>query len=215
MCDSEHYHNAKVSNTKEFITKAEKVHIKRNCNYSKIKYVNSRTPVTIICPIHGEFSISPVNHLQGRYCPICTKIDTIRKMRSNTDEFVVKAKKIHGKKYDYSCSEYVSAKDYISIRCPDHGVFQQIVSYHLSGNGCPTCNESWGERKIRLYLENHSIDFRTQVKFNDCRNTFSLPFDFGIYYNRKLLGLIEFQGIQHYRVYENWEGEEGLEYRKK
>lgn len=36
-------------------------------------YVNSATPVTILCPIHGKFLQSPSHHLQHEGCPICNK----------------------------------------------------------------------------------------------------------------------------------------------
>lgn len=40
-------------------------------NYSKVIYKNSRTPVVIICPIHGEFLQQPVHHMGGHGCAEC------------------------------------------------------------------------------------------------------------------------------------------------
>lgn len=61
--------------------------------------------------------------------------------RLTTEEFIEKAKKIHGDKYDYSLSEYLKIKDRIKIICRDHGVFVQIVDNHLHGKGCPECKK--------------------------------------------------------------------------
>lgn len=47
--------------------------------------------------------------------------------------------KIHGSKYDYSLSIYKNANSKITIICKSHGEFQQKVSNHLSGSGCPNC----------------------------------------------------------------------------
>ena len=59
--------------TKGFIAKAKAVHGDRY-DYSKVKYVNNKTKVIIICPLHGEFSQVPINHLRGNECPKCSKI---------------------------------------------------------------------------------------------------------------------------------------------
>ena len=40
-------------------------------DYSKTKYINTKTPIIIICPKHGQFSQRPGEHLQGHGCPIC------------------------------------------------------------------------------------------------------------------------------------------------
>lgn len=46
---------SRVTNSKEiFIEKATKIHNSKY-DYSKVEYVNSKTKVCIICPIHGEF----------------------------------------------------------------------------------------------------------------------------------------------------------------
>jgi len=54
----------------EFIKKAEDVH-NNHYDYSKVKYVNNKTPVTIICPVHGEFEQRPNDHLSGKGCGNC------------------------------------------------------------------------------------------------------------------------------------------------
>lgn len=48
--------------TEEFIQRARKVHGNKY-DYSKSKYVNSKTKTTIICPIHGEFQQTPIDVL--------------------------------------------------------------------------------------------------------------------------------------------------------
>ena len=56
-----------------------------------------------------------------------------------TEEFIEKAKKKHGNKYDYSAVEYVNNAKRICIICPEHGEFWQTPNSHLSGRGCPEC----------------------------------------------------------------------------
>lgn len=54
-----------------FISQANVIH-KNKYDYTKIKYINSHTPITIICPIHGEFYQQPADHLGGHGCPLCS-----------------------------------------------------------------------------------------------------------------------------------------------
>ena len=60
----------KQSNTEEFITKANLIHGDKY-NYSLVEYINNKSKIKIICPIHGEFEQSPSHHLSGNGCPKC------------------------------------------------------------------------------------------------------------------------------------------------
>ena len=56
-----------------------------------------------------------------------------------TEEFISKAKEVHGDKYDYSEVEYKGAKTKVKIKCPKHDMFEQSPDNHVSGQGCPVC----------------------------------------------------------------------------
>lgn len=191
--------------TKEtFIEKAQAIHGDKY-DYSKVKYVNNHTKVCIICPEHGEFWQLPNNHIKGRGCRLCGLQSVSIKMSSNKDEFIKKAKKVHGDKYDYSLVEY-KPEAKIAIICPIHGVFNQRVSSHLLGNGCPTCNDSKGERVIFDYLKRNNIGFISQYKIPNeylfCDNKM-LYVDFYIP-NKNIF--IEYNGEQHYSPYKHFGG---------
>ena len=70
-----------------------------------------------------------------------------------TLDFIEKAKKVHGDKYDYSKVEYVNSHSKVCIICPKHGEFWQNPNGHLRGHGCPKCRESHLETNIRTMLE--------------------------------------------------------------
>lgn len=55
------------------------------------------------------------------------------------DEFVNRAKQLHGDKYDYSKSIYTRIDKNITITCRLHGDFLQTPHSHLKGHGCPIC----------------------------------------------------------------------------
>ena len=108
--------------TYEFIEKAKKVHGDKY-DYSKVEYVNSRTKICIICPQHGEFWQTPNAHLMKEGCPKCKGENVSKVNRRTTNEFIEKAKKVHGDKYDYSKVDYKNNSTKVCIICPIHGEF--------------------------------------------------------------------------------------------
>lgn len=57
-----------------------------------------------------------------------------------TKEFISKANEIHGDKYNYSKSQYVSLRKKVCIICPEHGEFWQRPENHIyQSKGCPKC----------------------------------------------------------------------------
>ena len=57
-----------------------------------------------------------------------------------TNEFIEKAHKVHGDKYDYSKVEYINTMTKVCIICPTHGDFWQTPNNHLKGKGCAKCS---------------------------------------------------------------------------
>jgi len=70
--------------------------------------------------------------------------------QSTTSEFIEKARKVHGDKFDYSKVEYKGSHTIICIICSEHGEFYQQPTNHLSGNGCKKCAYQYSHGKYRL-----------------------------------------------------------------
>ncbi len=178
--------------TEDFIKKSIEKHGEKY-DYSKTVYKNTRTLVTIICPLHGEFQQRPSAHLQGQGCPICGNF------QMNTEIFIEKSKRIHGDYYDYSKTIYIGSLKPLNIICPVHGEFQQIASTHICGSGCPKCahkNKSKLEKEIENLLNQYSIKYTEQKTFEWLVNKQQLKLD---YYLEELNIAIECQGEQHFR----------------
>ena len=59
----------------------------------------------------------------------------------NTAQFIEKATRVHGDKYEYDLVEYTLPHSKIKITCPTHGAFEQTPSNHINGKqGCPSCS---------------------------------------------------------------------------
>ena len=69
--------------------------------------------------------------------------------KSTTEDFIKKAKELHGDKYDYSKVNYLRSRDKVKIICPTHGEFEQKANNHLNGQGCPMCKISTTDSFIK------------------------------------------------------------------
>ena len=139
--------------TKLFIIKCNEVYGNRY-DYSKVEYIDTRTPVTIICPEHGEFLVTPNNFLsKSRGCRHCNS-----KIFDNKS-FINVMSAIHNNKYDYSKVEYINTKTPVTIICPEHGEFKQTPNSHLNNNGCKICSNSISKMEKELFSFIKSLGF--------------------------------------------------------
>ncbi len=124
--------------TEEFIFRARRVHGNKY-DYALVEYSGAHIPVKIICREHREFEQKPKNHLSGYGCQTCGRLATVKARLLTTEQFIAKAKRVHGDKYDYSLVSYERNYLPVKIVCLAHGQFEQIPNHHLSGHGCRKC----------------------------------------------------------------------------
>lgn len=113
-----------------------------------------------------------------------------------TEEFIKRAREVHGDKYDYSKTEYVDTHTKVCIISPIHGEFWQTPNTHLNGNGCKKCKISHLENEIRLFLEKNSIKYEEQKTFKWLKYKKEQYLDF---YLPDYNIAIECQGEQHFQ----------------
>ena len=196
-----------LSSKEAFVEKARLIYGDKY-DYSKVNYINNKTKVCIICPIHGEFWQRPNDHLSGYSCNRCAN-----NYKLSTEEFIEKAKLVHGDKFDYSKVEYNGAKEKVCIICPIHGEFWQIPNNHLNSSGCPICNsniKSGIEEKVNDILVNNGFKVERQKTFDWLKYKRQLYLDF--YLPEYNIG-IEVQGDQHFKPIKYFGGEEDLRVR--
>lgn len=86
-----------------------------------------------------------------------------------TEEFIEKAKKIHGDKYDYSKVNYINSSTNVCIICPEHGEFYMTPSNFLSNHNCPGCSKGNSLKdfiKKADIIHNHKYDYSRVVYTN-------------------------------------------------
>jgi hypothetical protein len=157
--------------TEEWIQRAVTIHGDKY-DYSLVDYVNSVSPIEIICKTHGSFYQRPSSHIhQKAGCNKCSG-----KWKLDTTEFVRRAEIVHGNFYNYSKTEYTTRHSKLIITCPTHGDFSVIAASHLSGSRCRKCvgvypvdekefinrcREKYGDRYD--YSNLNYVDFSTKV----------------------------------------------------
>lgn len=133
-----------------FIKDAKKIH-GNTYEYGKVKYDLNELEVTIICKVHGKFKQKVGIHLQGQGCIKC-----FYKHIPSMNEWIEKAKEIHGDRYNYS-------ENKIIIICKIHGEFKQEANSHLQGFGCPRCIKSGCLRCAKNGYPQKSIIWLTSI----------------------------------------------------
>lgn len=134
--------DARRKTTEEFIDSAKAVHGDRY-DYSLVEYLSWQDKVTIICPDHGPFEQTPNGHVEGKGCYECGIIASSDAKRSTNEQFIAKARMVHGDHYDYSLVKYIRNSKKVEIICPTHGIFLQAPADHIGqGSGCPDCAQT-------------------------------------------------------------------------
>ena len=167
------------------------------------KYINNRTHVLCECKICGcQWNVKPANIFSlNRGCPKCSK-----NKKKTHQEFVDEMKRVNPN--IEILGEYKNAATKILCRCKKDGyVWEGTPNAICHGVGCPKCNSSKGEMAVEKYLKDNNISYEIQKRFDDCKNIFSLPFDFYLPDNKIC---IEYDGSLHYKAVDYFGGEEAL-----
>jgi uncharacterized protein with PIN domain len=175
------------------------------------EYKNNRTKIELKHTVCGhKYSASPDNVLAGYGCPRCAG-----NIQWTTDDFKKFVEEQEGTNYEV-LGEYINSKTKLMMRHVSCGFeFKTTLDEFRNGNRCPYCRESKGEKRITDFLAQHQFSFVRQFRFNDCRYTRPLPFDFAVFVGDALLCLIEYHGRQHYEIVKAFGGLSGHEERRR
>lgn len=205
-CHVERFAQTKTHTTEQYISALSVV----NSNIVVLgEYIDAKTPILHKCLIHDvEWMAMPTNMYKGQGCPQCGN-DKIREKLLKTHEQYVSELYIVNPNI-VVVGQYIDGLTPILHEClMDGNQWLASPANTLSGCGCPQCNESKGERRIRLWLDRHCINYIYQKIFNDCKDKRPLPFDF---YLPDYNVCIEFDGRQHYEPVDYFGGKESFEY---
>jgi hypothetical protein len=186
--------NKIIKSKEDFLIRAKNVHGDKY-NYDLVEYINRSTKIKILCNMcNSIFEQVPSRHLYGDGCRKCGYILLQNKFKSNRDEFVYKAKNIHGDKYNYDLVEYINNNTKVKILCNIcNCLFEQMPRSHLKGDGCKLCSydkrrgsteefiikakNTHGVKYNYDLVEYHNRKTKVKIKCNKCTQIFEqLPF---------------------------------------
>lgn len=127
-CKDVKLHRDRAFSTEQFISKARQVH-ENKYDYSKVKYINTRVPVIITCPIHGDFKQIPENHLKGCGCSRCNRFCQVSKGEKFVEEYLVKHNIKYIRQYSVSIPKQINKSGYAQcdFYLPDYNT---IIEYN-------------------------------------------------------------------------------------
>ena len=134
-----------MGKTENFVNKAKKIHGDRY-DYSKVNFINNRTKVVINCPLHGDFTQTPKNHLRGQGCPKCGKEYARTCHSGDYTSFVNEVKSRFGDRYSFPNIEveYENSHSKVTVKCNLCGnIYKKIACDVLTSKtgGC-WCKEN-------------------------------------------------------------------------
>lgn len=178
------------------------------------KYVSMNKKMKFECQNCGNIWFAlPTHIVRGVGCPEC--VDRWEGRRRTTEEYKEEVRDIHGEDIKV-LGEYDNYKSKIRHKCNKCGyVFEAVPDSVLHGHGCQYCRKSKGEEIIEECMKNLDLDYDREVKFDGCKGKRKLPFDFAIYSNDDLIGLVEHDGKPHYQPVDYFGGKEAFKQRIK
>lgn len=122
--------------------------------YEEAIYKDSKTKMTITCPIHGNFEQTSSAHLAGRGCTKCGTEKTSKALSMTMEAFETNSRYHYGDKYDYSKVELKGNKVKVTVGCPIHGDFETTPNNHARGKAqCNKCKYDNMETSLWSYSD--------------------------------------------------------------
>ena len=192
----------KISNkrltTEQFIEKSIKIHSNKY-DYSKSNYVNNRTVLEIICPIHGLFLQRPQSHFKnGHGCPKCGVISGQNNMSKSYFEFKTLFKQQY-QNHDLVQPKTFSDNFKFTFICGYHGEFKSTPKLIRQSWCCPSCAKNIIPTRYLsiLKLQYPQFDYCDSIFIN--RDSYieakcNLHGHFSVHFRRHIKGLIGCNG---------------------
>lgn len=163
------------------------------------KYVDINTRYLWECKEGHQFEMRAIKvRCRGRWCRHCAygmySIEEIREIcNTRGGEFLGGDHIRTHLKYDF--------------RCALGHEWRTSLGVVISGSWCPRCRSSRGEQELICVFEELNLRYIRQYSYEDCRDLRRLKFDF---YLPDHDILVEFDGIQHFKVVEYFGGFDGF-----
>ncbi len=141
---------SRMSSQERFLLKAQEMY--PNYDFSLAKYTQRESYIIVVCPVHGEFKITPRVLLRGNHgssphgCWKCNgMIPPYEKHSLLLNTFKSRMYELYGDKYTFAWNDLkeIGKSTQIRFNCKQHGEQHRAVNDLLEGKGCKYCNGSF------------------------------------------------------------------------
>lgn len=156
----------KKKTTEEFINEANKIHNNLYI-YTKVKYINAKTKVTITCKEHGDFKLVASMHVNNtpRGCPKCGIQKRFINTKKTSEQFILDISFVHNE-YDFSNVNYINNSTKVKVICKKHGEFLITPMSLLQGCGCTKCKY---DNLSKKYIKNTNCFLKECIEIHKNR----------------------------------------------
>lgn len=127
----------------EFIENFAKRFPDKNFDFTYSEYIDTKTPIDVICDKGHKFTIRPIDLICGAGCNIC---GGTKKMTN--EEFKEKGTFVHNGYFKYHHTFYNGSGNKVIVACPIHGDIEVKANNHLNGANCKYCAKEKITHKI-------------------------------------------------------------------
>lgn len=174
--------------------------INPNIEILSSEYKNAKSKLEckcLKCEEHKNFLANWDSLSQGKGCPACGG-----RQKLTLNEIKNQLKTINPN-VEITSKTYTNSNSKLKCKClisEKHPIFMATWDSLRAGHGCPTCNSSKGEAKIRRWLDSYSFNYIQEYSFDNCRGKRGglLRFDF---YLSDINTCIEYDGEGHYNPF--------------
>lgn len=172
------------------------------CKLLSKEYNNIDSDLEFLCKCGRQFTQTFYEFKNRQFirCKTCRNIDASIRNLTPLDTII---EIVNKENYIFICNDVPGKDQRMLVQCDKgHDPYWVSVVKFKSGRRCPHCARSLGEESIKRVLENYKIEYKPEFKFSDLIGTGGglLRFDFGIFKNKKLECLLEYDGLQHFEV---------------
>jgi very-short-patch-repair endonuclease/Zn ribbon nucleic-acid-binding protein len=153
-------------------------------------YINNDTEYEWMCERGHKFKEKSRIIITNAKCQQCKNEDNFKSLKDL-------ALKNNGKLIS---ENYIGLEHNYEWQCERGHNWKAMPKSIRKTSWCPICKESKGEKEVAKVLKNNKIVYIKQYNFNNCVYKRKLKFDF---YLPEYNLCIEYDGIQHFNVYEN------------
>ena len=153
----------------DFVNRSNAIH-NNKYDYRHVEYVNAHTHIRIICPLHGEFLQTPMQHTKGSGCNTCGNVQKgLSKKKTSYAKFIEFAKIYHNNKYTYIDNSFIGITTSMKIICPAHGEFFQSPDVHKRA-GCQRCGSGPISESSQQWLDSLGVSIDKREKWLTINN---------------------------------------------